>query len=254
MGEEFSPRSEFLGMTFDLPLCLMIVITALLVFLFIVITTKNMTSGVPKGKQNLFEWVVDFTRGVAEQFMEKSNATKFLTLAFTLLLYILFSNLLELFFMITLEYHHTMPGLGITEEVLREHNGEVPVTWWKSPTTSISVTFALALSVLVYSHYLGIRRNPKEYFKNYFQPYKPVVILHLMEDLIIKPLTLPLRLFGNIFAGEVLIVILLESSIAISTVPLFLWLGYSVFVAGVQAYIFISLSLVYIAEKVEPGH
>ena len=53
--------------------------------------------------------------------------------------------------------------------------------------------------------YVGIRENGlRRYVKHYFQPFAPFVLIHLLE-LVTRPLTLSLRLFGNIFAGEILL-------------------------------------------------
>ena len=131
---------------------------------------------------------------------------------------------------------------------------EVSVAWFKSPTASPSVTFAMAFLVLIYAHILGIKKSPKSYLKHWFEPSPAMFVLHAMEEFIIKPLTLPLRLFGNIFAGEVLITFMLAGIVAAVTLPLVVWLGYSIFVGAVQAYIFVTLTLVYISQKVVDEH
>lgn len=250
----FSPYITIGGMAFDLPTCLMIVVTSIIVFLFIFYCTRRMTVGAPKGKQNMIEWVIDFVRGIAGQFMEQNTATKFVTLAFTLFLYILFSNLLELVFMVTVKYSQPVPAIHITQAVLNQFHGEVPVTWWKSTTAAPSVTFSLAIMVLLYAHYLGLKRGPGKYIKHYFEPHWGIFPLHIMEEFVIKPLTLPLRLFGNIFAGEVLIVVLLGVSTVVAAPLMIIWLGYSVFIGAIQAFIFTTLSMVYISQKLESDH
>lgn len=262
--EHYSPTIKLAGLTFDIPVMLMSVLTAILVFLVVMMSTRNMTTGVPKGWQNFFEWVIDFVRGIAGQFMDAKTSTKFVTLAVTLFLYIFIGNQLGVMANFNVLYTEPNPALGITQEVIDHHGHEVvhdghtvkgvSVAWFKSPTASPSVTFGLALMVLLYSHYLGIKKDPGGYFKHYFQPHPLMFLLHAMEEFIIKPLTLPLRLFGNIFAGEVLIAFLLAGSVAVVSLPLVIWLGYSVFVGAVQAYIFTTLTLVYISQKVVDDH
>lgn len=262
--EHYSPFIWFAGMRFDIPVMLMTVLTSILVLIVVMLCTRNMTSGVPKGKQNFFEWVIDFIRGIAGQFMDAKTSTKFVSLALTLFLYIFIGNQLGVMANITVEHSQPIPSLGITQEVINEHGHEVEhngqkekmlgVVWFKSPTASPSVTFGLALMVLLYAHYLGIKKDPGSYAKHWFQPHPLMFILHVMEEFIIKPLTLPLRLFGNIFAGEVLIAFLLAGSVAVVSLPLIVWLGYSVFVGTVQAYIFTTLALVYISQKVVDDH
>lgn len=259
MGHHYTPRFEIGGLVFDIPTMIMTVVTSLIVFLLILLLTRNMTAGVPKGKQNFLEWVIDFVRGIAENFMDSKTATKFVTLALTLFLYIFVGNQLGVLVTVNTEHHHPSESfidmLAVSdspeksaekrhhiEEELAQGQG-VHVAWWKSPTASPSVTFALAIAVLLYAHYLGMKRGLGHWFKHMVNP------IHLLEELIIKPLTLPLRLFGNIFAGEVLIAFLLSVG-AFALPVLAIWQGYSLFVGAVQAFIFTTLSMVYISQMV----
>nr|WP_245552934.1 F0F1 ATP synthase subunit A [Brevibacillus massiliensis] len=263
--EHYTLRFRWLGMVFDIPTMIMTVITAVIVFLFLFFMTRRMHAGVPSGRQNVIEWVFDFVRGIAGNFMDAKTATKFVTLGLTLFIYIFISNQLGVAFNITT--HHTgqvservldmlsVSGTPEAEEAKRAVIEEklaagegVEIAWWKSPTATPSVTFALALCVLLYSHYIGIRKSFSGWFKHVF--LNPI---HILEEFIIKPLTLPLRLFGNIFAGEVLIGFLLAGGV-FASIPLFLWEGYSVFVGSIQAFIFLALSMVYISQQANDGH
>jgi F-type H+-transporting ATPase subunit a len=266
-------RFEWLGMVFDIPTIIMILVTSLLVLLLVVGLTRNLTTGVPKGAQNLMEWIVDFVSGIAGGFMKPQTAAKFVTLGVTLFLYIFLGNQLGLLFNVNTAHHNTadqkvseqvIDMLTVSgtpeaemqkrEQILEElnstdpHSHGVVISWWKSPTAAPSVTFALAFVVLLYSHILGIRKSFVGWLKHTF--LNPI---HILEEFIIKPLTLPLRLFGNIFAGEVLIAFLLAVGI-FGSIPLFLWLGYSVFVGSVQAFIFTTLTMVYISQQVNDHH
>ena len=255
--EHYSPHFAIGGLVFDPSNVLMMLLSGLLVFLLILACTRNMTSGVPKGKQNFLEWVIDFVRGIAGSFMPTKIAAQYVTLALTLFLYIFIANQLGVLFNFTTEHHHVSALLGITPEALQEAQKAghpISINWFKSPTATPSVTFALALMVLIYTHYLGIKKDPGAYVKHYFQPYPALFIIHVMEEFLIKVLTLPLRLFGNIFAGEVLIGFLISGFWAVTSIPLLVWLGYSLFVGAVQAYIFTTLTLVYISQKVVDEH
>ena len=255
--EHFSPHITIAGLVFDIPNMLMMLFGSLLVFLLIVACTRNLTSGVPRGMQNFLEWVIEFVRGIAGTFMPSEQAAKYVTLALTLFLYIFISNQLGVVFNFVTVHEHANPALGITQEMIdaaKKTGHEVSIGWFKSPTASPSITFALALMVLIYSHFLGIKKDPGSYVKHYFKPYPALFIIHFMEEFVIKVLTLPLRLFGNIFAGEVLIGFLLSGFFAATAIPLAIWLGYSLFVGAVQAYIFTTLTLVYISQKVVDDH
>lgn len=268
--EHFSPRVMLMGMVFDIPSIIMMVVTSLFVLLLVVGFTRKLTADVPGAGQNAMEWIVDFISGISHNFMVGKQAVKFVTLGVTLILYIFLGNQLGLVLNVNTahtqlspEFTHMLTVSGseeksqakletIQEELANAGHGEghhgVVVAWWKSPTATASVTFSLALMVLLYSHYLGIKKSPGGWFKGTF--FNPI---HILEDFIIKPLTLPLRLFGNIFAGEVLIGFLLSAGIA-GSIPLVVWLGYSVFVGSIQAYIFVTLTMVYISQKVNDDH
>jgi len=265
----FSPRVEWMGLVFDIPTIIMMVVTSLIVLLVAVLMSRKLTAGVPGGGQNALEWVVDFVTGISNNFMEPKKAAKFVTLGLTLFLYIFLGNQLGLVLNVNTAHTEVSENFfkmltvsGTPEQVEEkahqvheelanaghgEHHGVV-VAWWKSPTATASVTFTLALMVLLYAHYLGIKKSPGGWFKGTF--LNPI---HILEDFVIKPLTLPLRLFGNIFAGEVLLAFLLSVGV-FGSVPLFVWLGYSVFVGSIQAYIFVTLTMVYISQKVNDDH
>ena len=76
-----------------------------------------------------------------------------------------------------------------------------------SPTNDINVTAALAIIVLVYYLVAGIKAKGLGYFKHYYQPVWFMTPFNMLED-IVKPTTLALRLFANILAGEILIMVL----------------------------------------------
>lgn len=269
----YSLRFEWLGMVFDISTILMILVTSLVVLLLCIGLTRNLTSAAPKGAQNVMEWIVDFVTGITKSYIEPKKAAGFVALALTLFLYIFLGNQLGLLFNVNTA-HHNGNGHEVSQQVkdmltistdektkaakvekLEEelnstdpHAHGVVISWWKSPTATPSVTFALALVVLLYAHYLGIKKSFGGWLKHTF--LNPI---HILEEFIIKPLTLPLRLFGNIFAGEVLISFLLGVGI-FGSIPLFLWLGYSVFVGSVQAFIFTTLAMVYISQQVNEDH
>ncbi len=120
-----------------------------------------------------------------------------------------------------------------------------------SPTREVSVTLGLALLVLIWMQYISIRENGiKAYLKHYIEPFAFFLPIHLME-LATRPLTLALRLFGNIFAGEVLLEVLTENFRF--GAPIF-WLMLSVAIGTIQAYIFTVLSVSYTGVSVHDEH
>ena len=73
--------------------------------------------------------------------------------------------------------------------------------WWKSPTADATVTLTLSTTMILLTHYYGIKmRGTKAYAAGYFKPFWPLAIINVFEEFT-STLTLGLRLYGNIFAG-----------------------------------------------------
>ncbi|MFD1397554.1 F0F1 ATP synthase subunit A [Kroppenstedtia eburnea] len=234
---ETTPKVEFLNMTFDLTIIIGTVVTCLIVFLISVLATRG-RNRVPKGLQNLVEMGIDFVRGITRMAYDSKTADKYVVFSYTLFMFILVANQLGIFLMVTMNADQPLPGLGIAEG---DH-----VAWFKSPTADLSVTLAMAIAVALYTHIVGIRSGLKNYLGHYLTPLGPI---HLIEEFS-KPLTHGMRLWANIFAGEILITIMItEGSPLITGLPVIVWMGFSLFVGAIQAYIFTVLANVYISQK-----
>ena len=236
--EHGAPLVKVLGLTFNLSNVLMITVASLIVIIIAVGCTRNLSMK-PTGKQNFIEWVVDFVKNIIRSSMDWKEGGHFHVLGFTLIMYIFVSNMLGLPFAVS-------------------YNGEV---WWKSPTADPAVTLTLAVMVMGLAHYYGIKqRGLKEYGKGFVAPYAFMVPIKVIEEFS-NTLTLGLRLYGNIYAGEVLLT-LLAGSLAASgiggtiaaIIPTLLWQGFSVFMGLIQAFIFTLLSMVYLSHKVRHDH
>ncbi len=213
---------------------------------------------VPSGAQNFSELVIDFIEGLAEPLMGRQTAffMPFLTFLF---LYIFFCNLIGL-----------IPGL-------------------LSPTSRVDVNVSLALSVFLITHVWGVKVHGLGYFKHFLPPPIPLPkplgmkilmmaisafmmvlmpVIHIIGELA-RPLSLTMRLFGNIMAKEKLLAVLVLLIVifwpistftkALSVVPfvlraLIVVLG--IFVSYVQALVFTLLAMVYIGGAVQEheGH
>lgn len=233
-----APLVQFLGLTFNLANVLMITIASVIVFLIAVLSTRRMAMK-PTGIQNFFEWVMDFVKGIINSTMDWKDGGRFHILGLTLLMYIFVSNMLGLPFAI------------VIDETL----------WWKSPTADPIITLTLAVMVVALSHYYGIKlKGGREYAKGFFSPMKFLFPLKIIEEFA-NTLTLGLRLYGNIYAGELLLSLLAGGLAAsgivgtIAAIPLTLvWQGFSIFVGTIQAYIFTMLTMVYLSHKVSHDH
>ncbi|MCS1352286.1 F0F1 ATP synthase subunit A [Mechercharimyces sp. CAU 1602] len=233
----------------DLTVVLGSVIVAAIVLLLTILASRRLSMR-PTGLQNFMEMVIEFIQGVTRMSLDHKQADKFLGMAFTIFLFIFFSNQLGVIFMLSAEVHEPIPSLGLTSEVLEDAHNEVSII--KSPTADLSVAFALSFAITLFAHFLGIRKNPKKYAKHYFEPYIPMFPLHIIDELA-KPTTHGMRLWANIFAGEVLIIIMLKAGL-LAGLPLLIWVGFSIFVGTIQAFIFTVLAMVYIGQKVADDH
>ncbi|MBO0474769.1 F0F1 ATP synthase subunit A [Enterococcus ureasiticus] len=221
---------------FDGTICLMVLLTCVIVFGIVYFCTRNIQMK-PKGKQNVIEYLIDFVRGIITDNMPSKEVTNFHLLAFTMFMFVLVANIIGL----------------VTKVAIGDY------TYWKSPTADPMVTLTLALIMIALTHFFSVSRfGLKGYFKNSFlSPVAFLMPIKLMEEFT-NLLTLALRLYGNIFAGEVLLGLIagLVSSVGLWTIPLaipleMVWLAFSLFIGAIQAFIFVTLSMVYMAHKVE---
>lgn len=217
---------------FDIPTMITTIVASVLVLFLAFMASRKLTM-VPTGLQNFIEMIIDFTNGIVRTSLDKKTAVRFYGLAFTLFLYLVISNELGLMFNV----------------VTSEGNHENAFAWWKSPTANINAVFALAISITLFAHFLGITKSPKHYLKEYFQPYWFMFPIHIIDELA-KPFTHGMRLWANIFAGEIMVVVLLQMNWLFSGAPLMVWIGYSLFVGVVQAYIFTILTFIYLSQKI----
>ncbi|MGL9727395.1 F0F1 ATP synthase subunit A [Enterococcus sp. DIV0756] len=221
---------------FDGTVTSMIILTCLIVFLLVFAFTRNLSLK-PKGKQNAIEWVIDFTTNIVGDNMPRKEVRNFSLFSFTLFLFIFVAN-----------------QIGLVTKIVTGDE----VTYWKSPTANPFVTMGLALLVLVLANYLGTEKlGLGSYIKNSFFTPSGLFPIKLMEEFT-NVITLGLRLYGNIFAGEVLLSLI--ASMVTSTgwwtlpfaIPLeMIWIAFSLFIGSIQAFVFTTLSMVYISHKIE---
>ncbi|NRD77184.1 F0F1 ATP synthase subunit A [Bacillus sp. BRMEA1] len=235
---EGAPIVKFMGLYFNLTNILMITVASVIVVIIAMISTRKLAMK-PTGMQNFLEWVMDFVKSIINSMMDWQDGGRFHILGITLILYIFVSNMLGLPFLITV-------------------NG---TEWWRSPTSDPTVALTLAVMVVALSHFYGVKlKGAKGYGKGFFEPLPFLFPLKIIEEFA-NTLTLGLRLFGNIYAGELLLSLLITGLAKvnalgfISAVPLtFVWLGFSMFVSTIQAYIFTMLTMVYMSHKVSNDH
>lgn len=225
---------------FDGTLILMTLLTCIIVFLLVFICTRNLQIK-PKGKQNFIEFIIDFVRGIIKSQLPSKEVNNYHLLGFTLFLFILVAN-----------------EIGLMTKIVTSHE----ISLWKSPTADPIVTLGLALMVIVFTHYMGVKKlGFKDYVLNsYLKPVSFILPIKLLEEFT-NVISLGLRLYGNIFAGEVLLglIVSMVTSIGWIALPLaipleMVWIGFSLFIGGIQSYVFVTLTMVFLSHKIEAEH
>lgn len=210
------------------------VVIAILVLL-VYFSTRNMKL-IPSGAQNLWELIVELWVGVSEQTMGRRRARRFMPLVATAFLFILFSN-----------WFGTLPiGYFVVRNSLGE---EVPI--FRSADSDLNVTASMAIMMIAIAEFFELKSlGPLGYLKGLLIP-NPMRWLEIFT----RPLSLSFRLFGNIFAGEVL----LSTMLTVAPYVMFVFIGLELFVGLIQALIFSMLSLVFLSiatvhEDAHGGH
>ncbi len=239
------PIIEIFGIEFDLSAILMVIISSIIVFVLARLAVRNLSVENPGKLQNFLEWVVEFVQSIIGMATDFKKGRVYTGLGLALIMYIFVSNMLGLPFGIVTEGHEGQTVFG-QELVVKEAHDHLAWLWWKSPTADAAMTMALALTVIGLSHIQGLRHNRKHYLKHYFEPWPFFLPINLIETAA-KPLTLGLRLYGNIYAGEVMIGIILGMG-WIGIPALMVWQGFSIFVGAIQAFVFTMLTMVYIGQ------
>ncbi len=207
------------GLTFDLKIIAMTWVVMGIIILLVLVASRKLDR-IPKRWQCLLEITVEFVNSTVVDSLGK-RGIKYSYFFGSLFLFILVSNM-----------------LGLVPKLV-------------SPTRDVSITLGLSVLVVIWMQYIGIKENGLVgHLKHFVTPNFFFFPLHLLE-LFTRPLTLALRLFGNIFAGEILIEKLTETFHII--IPS-LWLLMSVVIGAIQAYIFTILSVAYTGVTVLEEH
>jgi F-type H+-transporting ATPase subunit a len=198
---------------------------------------RRMTSDVPSGLQNFIEVMVEFVDGsVKETFHGRS--TLIAPLALTVFCWVFLMNLMDLIPVDWLPWIAHTAGVPFLKVV---------------PTTDVNATFAMSLSVFIliifYSLKIkGIGGFIKELTLNPFNHWAFIPVNLILEGvtLIAKPLSLALRLFGNLYAGELIFILI--ALLGFWQIPLnLIWALFHILVITLQAFIFMMLTIVYLS-------
>ena len=233
MEESINPTINIGPVTFDLTLTTLTLLSVAVIFGFIYWASRSMTLK-PKGKQNVLEYIHDFVVGFTEPNVGSRYMKDYSLFYLCLFLFMVIANNLGL-----------MAKLQMTDGT----------SLWTSPTANLQFDLALSFGIILMTHIEGIRRRGvKKYLKAFVTPGF-MTPMNLLEE-VTNFLSLALRVFGNIFAGEVMTSLLILLShqafywYPIAFVTNLVWTAFSVFISCVQAYVFTVLSSMYLGNKI----
>lgn len=228
-----------------------ITIIALVLFFFFATRRQKM---VPSGIQNFAEWVIELLLGLVTSVAGKEKGKKFFPLVATFFIFIVFANLLDI-----------LPGVDTIGTIKhgveaagpflfgKESNEIVP--WIRPATTDLNLTLAMAVVSVVVTQAFGFYMlGAREHILKYFNfraliKHGPMGIVEFVVGLLEivsecgRIVSFSFRLFGNIFAGSVLLAVF---SFLLPVVANIVFIPFELFVAVVQALVFAMLTLVFL--------
>ncbi|EFV35561.1 F-ATPase subunit 6 [Gemella morbillorum] len=226
--------------TVNIPSAITTLITVVLTFIFVMFITSRIKLRPDSKRQNMAELLAFF---VSDNIIKgnvdwKKYGKGLWATALTLISFIAIAN-----------------TIGVLIEV--SYDGVVYVN---SITADPTFTFTLAVLVIVFTHYAGLKyKGPKHYVGTYTSSGIGIAPFKIIEEFT-NLLTLSMRLFGNIYAGEVLLALLATLATAgvfgaiTGITGLVVWKGFSLFIGFIQAYIFTILSFIYLSHKINDEH
>ncbi len=244
------------------------IITAVVFLGFFGYVAKNVKSGVPSRTQNFIELIINFVNEqVNDLFHYKSKVVA--PLALSIFVWVFLMNFMDL---IPVDF---LPWVG--SKVAGIDKMRVV------PSTDLNITFGMSFAViLLVMYYNFTKKGPlgyaKEYFGHPFEARNPIVKLFLAVpnlllntvETIAKPVSLGLRLFGNLYAGELIFMLIavftlgygLEQLTSLGGIVMIIaqfllglvWALFHILIITLQAFIFMMLSVVYLAQSHDTGH
>ena len=173
--------------------------------------------------QNMIETGVEWLDNFFSDLLGKKKSRQYFTFLASLFIFIIFAN-----------YSGLFPGVGLTDYV-------------KAPTASLSVTAGLGVVTFIFLQVAGLKCGVKHYFKRFVSPMFFMLPLLLLDEFI-KPASLALRLFGNVFGEEMVTEELYHIfPIGVPVVMMVL----SILFCALQALVFTMLTSIYLDEVTE---
>jgi F-type H+-transporting ATPase subunit a len=246
-GNVMQPNDLFsinlFGLVFPISdsIVMMWIIMAIIIVLALIFARNLKT--IPTGKQNVVEIVVETVNKLIKGNIGH-HWRPFAPYFGTILLFLVFANTIGVFNIFpTFEELYKWTGFEFFEKV--SHFEIIP------PTKDLNITLTMALMTVFLILFSGIRyKGFKGWLGSFLKPTPIMLPFHIL-DYGTRTLSLSLRLFGNILAGYIIVEMVYSASLAIKPVLPIASAFFDLFDAGLQAYIFVFLSSIYISEAIE---
>lgn len=229
--------------TFHLDTLLVSGVLGLVVFGLMAMLASKATAGIPSGGQNFVEMVVGLVdQQVRDTFHGKSALVT--PLAITIFVWVFVMNAMDLI------------PVDFLPFVAQKVTGNEHLPFKFVPTTDPNLTFGMSISVFLISLFMGLKVKGLGHFMHevFTVPFgaklAPVNFLFRVVEEVARPISLSLRLFGNMYAGEM--VFILIALLGLYQLPLALpWELFHILIITLQAFVFMMLTIVYMSMAAE---
>lgn len=219
------PTVEFLGLTINIDTVITSAIAAAVVCGLGLYMARGATKGRPTKLQLAFEALTGWVQGQVREGMGLRAPTGVVALGVALFAFILICNWIA-----------QLPGHAL---------GVVP------PTADVNLVYPMMLFVIVWVNIAGIRKQgAKAYFGHMAKPYAALAPIEFVTLYFSRPVSLALRLWGNVFAGGLMISLIALMPVYILWAPTAAWKLFELFIGLLQALIFTLLTIIYFSEAV----
>lgn len=222
--------------TLNLDTLIVSIVTGILILGTLRYVAVKMTTGVPGKLQSAVEMILEFVdRSVRESYHGKSKLIA--PLALTIFLWVFVMNVMDL----------------LPVDLLPRALGYAGVPHFKAvPTADLNLTLAMAMSVFFLIIFYnvtvkGIHLGKEILTKPFGAFLFPINIIFRIVEECVKPLSLALRLFGNMFAGELIFVLIAVMPWWAQVLPGGVWAIFHILIISIQAFIFMMLTVVYLS-------
>lgn len=257
---EIKPEVLFGGWVTNTLICTWVSIIAVLVFFYFATRRKDT---VPSGIQNFAEWIVEFLLGMVQGISGKEKARKFFPIMGAFFFFIVFANMLDVIpgvdtiGTINAVNAHGQAVHPVAGFLLFGNDSNALIPWIRPATTDLNLNIAMAIVSVVITQvfgfmYLGAGTHISKYlnFKALFTEGGMGIIsfiVGIIETIseILRIVSFAFRLFGNIFAGSVLLAVFAFLLPALANI---IFIPFEMFVAVIQGFVFAFLTLLFMEQ------